>query len=81
MLGQTPEEQSGAQVYESKCARCHGAEGRGTKEGPQLVPFKSTYEKVLHQVRYPECEMPSFSMSDVSDEQVQQIVSYLKTIR
>ena len=81
VLGQSAPDREGQKVYDGQCRRCHGPEGSGTKEGPALTPFKSTYEKVLHQVRYPECEMPSFSMSEVTDEQVAQIVAYLKTIK
>jgi len=80
-IGQSAQEPDGKQVYDGKCRRCHGAQAGGTKDGPALAPFKSTYDKVLHQVRYPECEMPSFSTLEVSDEQVQQIVNYLKTIK
>jgi mono/diheme cytochrome c family protein len=80
-IGQSGQEQSGQRVYDAQCRRCHGSEGRGTNKGPTLVPFKSTYEKVLQQVRHPECEMPSFSQSEVSDEEIAQIVAYLKIIK
>src|SRR5437773_6202467 len=80
-IGPSAQAPDGKQTYDGQCRRCHGVQGSGTKDGPALVPFKSTYEKVLHQVRYPECEMPSFSTSEISDEQVQEVVNYLKTIK
>ena len=73
-------EEPGTRLYTAKCRRCHGEEGRGG-QGPSLVPFKMSYEKALDLIRHPECEMPAFSESDLSDEQVAQIVNYLKTIK
>jgi len=79
-IGQA-QDQSGKRIYDGNCERCHGPEGRGTTKGPTLVPFESTYERVLRQVRHPECDMPAFTESDLSDEQVAQIVTYLKSIK
>lgn len=70
----------GRQAYEGHCQRCHGVEGRGG-EGPRLVPFRWTYEQALNRVRYPECEMPAFSSTELSDAEVRQIVTYLKSIK
>jgi len=72
--------EAGQPVYEKKCSSCHGAEGRGAK-GPRLVPFYWTPEQALELVRQPVCDMPPMSASEVSDEEVGQIVSYLKTIK
>jgi mono/diheme cytochrome c family protein len=73
-------EQPGQHLYEEKCGQCHGAEGRGGK-GPRLVPFDWSYEQALNQVRHPLCDMPPMPASEVSDEEVAQIVAYLKTIK
>jgi len=70
----------GQRVYDGNCRRCHGPEGRGG-QGPNLIPFNWTYEKALEQIRHPLCEMPPFRESDLSDAEVAQIVSYLKTIK
>jgi hypothetical protein len=45
------------------------------------VPFKWTYQQTLDRVRYPECEMPSFTSSELSNDDVAQIVDYLKTLK
>jgi len=71
----------GQQVYEGECQRCHGSKGAGTNDGPSLVPFKWSYEQTLQQIRQPACEMPSFSPSELSDEQIAQIITYLKSIK
>lgn len=73
-------EEPGQRVYDDKCSQCHGAEGRGGK-APRLVPFEWSYEQVLDQVRHPLCDMPPMPASEVSDEEVAQIVAYLKTIK
>jgi len=69
----------GRQVYEDKCGRCHGAEGRGGT-GPRLVPFQWSEQRALELIRNPECDMPPIPASEVSDAQVAQIIEYLKTI-
>ena len=73
-------EEPGQRVYEDKCSQCHGIEGRGGK-GPRLVPFDWTYEQALAQIRHPLCDMPPMPASEVSDEEVAQIVVYLKSIK
>ena len=72
--------ETGERVYHGKCSRCHGAEGRGGM-APKLVPFQWSDERALKLVREPECDMPPMSAEEVSDEEVAQIVAYLKTIK
>jgi mono/diheme cytochrome c family protein len=72
--------EAGQPVYEKKCSKCHGVEGRGAK-GPRLVPFYWRGEQALELVRQPVCDMPPMPASEVSDAEVAQIVAYLKTIK
>ena len=72
---------SGERLYEGYCRRCHGAEGRGTTQGPSLIPFDWSYAEALELIRHPVCNMPPVPASVLSDAQVAQIVSYLKTIK
>jgi mono/diheme cytochrome c family protein len=72
---------SGEHLYDSYCRRCHGAEGRGTTQAPQLVPFDWSYEEALELIRHPVCDMPPVPESALSDAQVAQIVAYLKAIK
>ena len=72
--------ETGERVYLDKCSRCHGAEGRGGM-APSLVPFQWSDERALKLVREPECDMPPMSADEVSDEEVAQIVTYLRTIK
>jgi mono/diheme cytochrome c family protein len=78
--GRAAAEDPGERVYDSNCKRCHGAEGRGAR-APSLVPFNLSYEKALDLIRHPVCEMPPFPESELSDDEVAQIVTYLKTIK
>jgi mono/diheme cytochrome c family protein len=78
--GRAAEEPPGERLYVVHCKRCHGEQGRGG-QGPVLVPLKWSEEKVLDLLRYPECEMPAFSESDLSDAQVTQIVASLKAVK
>ena len=70
----------GDRLYANNCQSCHGAKGRGGK-APDLVPVRRSYEETLHLVRHPECEMREFSEDELSDEEVREIVDYLKTLK
>jgi mono/diheme cytochrome c family protein len=72
----------GRRVYEAHCAKCHGmdAKGRG-RIAPSLVPFELSYDAALELIRHPVCEMPPVPASEVGDEEVAQIVRYLKSLK
>jgi mono/diheme cytochrome c family protein len=70
----------GQSVYEETCSRCHGVDGRAAK-APWLVPFGWNYSQALDIVRHGgPCGMPAFAESELSDEEVKEIVEYLKTL-
>ena len=71
----------GERLYDENCRQCHGTEGRGTTRGPVLVPFDWTYSEALELIRHPVCNMPPIPESVLSDQQVAQIVAYLKSIK
>jgi mono/diheme cytochrome c family protein len=71
---------TGEQLYNGRCSRCHGVEGRGG-EGPKLVPFQLSDQEALRLIRQPECDMPAFPESDLSDEEVQEVLTYLRTLK
>lgn len=70
----------GRDVYDEQCSRCHGPEGREGK-APWLVPFRWNVQQALNIIRSGgACGMPAFPESELSDEQVKQIVDYLKSL-
>jgi mono/diheme cytochrome c family protein len=73
-------EMSGRSVYEETCSRCHGLQGQEGK-APSLVPFRWTFPQALDIVRHGgSCGMPAFPESELSDDDLKQIVEYLKTL-
>ena len=72
---------AGERLYDEHCRQCHGTEGRGTTRGPSLVPFDWSYADALELIRRPVCNMPPIPEAELSDQQVAQIVAYLKSIK
>src|SRR5262245_5146501 len=76
-----PEPQEGKAVFERVCSVCHGREGRGDAgPGPSLVPLDKDFNEVLGIVREGTGEMPPIPQERISDEDVKQIVAYLKSL-
>jgi len=71
---------AGEELYANTCKQCHGAEGRGA-QGPALVPFGWSDEEALRLIRQPECDMPPIPESDLSNQEVVEIVAYLRAIK
>lgn len=70
----------GRPLYEKACSRCHGRGGQ-SDDAPWLVPFGWNYSQALDIVRHGgPCGMPAFTPSELSDEELKQIVEYLKTL-
>ena len=73
------EDPPGKAAFGRACAACHGADAMG-KTGPSLVPMEREYLEVRGIVRDGRGEMPAISPADVSDEELMQIVAYLKKL-
>ena len=72
---------SGVEVYELRCATCHGDEGQGTTEGFQLRYQADAYSKwVIRNGRASSdfaSDMPAFP--ELSDEQVDEMLAWLSS--
>lgn len=77
MAGEDP---AGKQPFDRVCKVCHGPEAEGGA-GPALVPFDREVEDVMTIVRDGTGQMPPISAERVSDEEIAQIVAYLKTLK
>ena len=78
-LAQQDSKAPGQVPFDRVCKVCHGPEGRGDV-APRLVPFDRDYEEVLAIVRDGRGEMPPISERRVSDDEVKQIVAYLRSL-
>lgn len=83
-----PADADGADVYEARCASCHGADLRGTDKGPS--PLSIVYEPGHHgddsyrsairngarQHHWGFGDMPA--VTDITDEQIETVISYIR---
>ncbi len=76
---QSSEEASGRDLFISKgCAACHGQNAEGSSIAPALPGH--TEEMVKRQVRNPRLQMPAFSESQVSDDELEAIAHYVSSL-
>jgi glucose dehydrogenase len=71
---------AGAQVYQSQCALCHGADRSGAPPAfPSLVDVlkRITVEQVTDNIRHGKGRMPSFP--NITDARLNQLIDYLRT--
>lgn len=74
---------SGKAAYDRVCAECHAPEGKGkggADDAPALVPMTKDLKTLMAIVREGGCKMPTIPPSQVSDEEVGQILTYLKSL-
>jgi alcohol dehydrogenase (cytochrome c) len=73
----------GRQLYENRCAGCHGADGNGGELGPALIPrIPARTDEELRSVIHDgltTAGMPSFP--DFSSEEVRDLVTFLRALR
>ena len=83
-LGNKESIRGGMALYRVRCADCHGLDGTGYR-GPDLVAALGgglADERLFDTIRkgVPGTEMPAASPIDVSDDDILQLMSYLKSI-
>jgi mono/diheme cytochrome c family protein len=74
----------GYQAYmKYQCYTCHGTVGQGADRGtgPKLAPNPISFEGFVHQLRTPRQDMPAYRKQFVSDQEVDDIYAYLKSIK
>ena len=83
-LGNRESIRGGMALYRVRCADCHGLDGTGYR-GPDLVAALGggmADERLFDTIRkgVPGTEMPAASPIDVADDDILQLISYLKSI-
>ncbi len=80
VLGQNV--QSGENVFESRCAPCHGGDGNGGEHGPPLTRGLAARsdEQLVATIHdgFPSSGMPSF---DLPETTIRTVIAYLRTLR
>jgi cytochrome c oxidase cbb3-type subunit 3 len=75
-----PDPALGAQLWAQKpCIGCHGAQAEGGI-GPKLAGTILEFDEVLLRVRAGKAPMPAFSEEEISDEELQHIYAWLKSL-
>jgi mono/diheme cytochrome c family protein len=69
----------GKVAFDRVCKTCHGEDARGDA-GPKLVPLEIEFNELIAKVREGGGEMPPISKTTVSDDEVKQIFTYLKSL-
>jgi mono/diheme cytochrome c family protein len=62
------------------CYECHGYNGQGTIAGARLAPPVLNAQGMIRYVRRPAGSMPAFTDKVLSDQEVNDIYAYLKTM-
>ncbi len=62
------------------CFECHGTVGQGTIAGARIGPPPLNAQGVIRYVRRPAGQMPAFTEKVMSDQELTDVYTYLKTI-
>lgn len=73
---------AGKKIYERVCAECHGknAEGGPDSSGPPILPFAHEAPGMISIARAGKGEMAAFLRKVISDQEVTDVVAYLKAL-
>ena len=70
---------AGKQVFEQNCNACHPGGGQGA--GPALKGKNLSADRITRQVRNGGEGMPAFSPSQISDQQLNNLVQYVQSLQ
>jgi mono/diheme cytochrome c family protein len=62
------------------CYECHGYNGQGTVQGARLAPPVLNAQGMIRYIRKPAGAMPAFTEKVLSDQEVNDIYAYLKSL-
>ncbi|QCJ44397.1 c-type cytochrome [Bacillus sp. S3] len=70
---------AGETVYKNNCLACHGAEGAGGHNGPNLQQTKMDLNAIIKQVKNGKGQMPPFK-DTLSDDEIKAVSEYVKSL-
>ena len=62
------------------CYFCHGTQGQGGRDGARIAQIGLNAQGLIRYVRRPAGSMPAFSEKMISDQELTDIYSYLKSL-
>lgn len=73
--------ENGKRIFmKNGCFECHGTVGQGTIAGARIGPPPLNAQGVIRYVRRPAGQMPAFTEKVMSDQELTDVYTYLKTI-
>ena len=73
--------ENGRRIFmKNGCFECHGTVGQGTIAGARIGPPPLNVQGLIRYVRRPAGQMPAFTEKVMSDQELSDVYSYLKTI-
>ena len=71
----------GKRLFQDKnCYYCHGTTGQGSRDGARITNTVLNTEGLIRYVRKPAGAMPAYTEKLISDQELQDIVAYLKSL-
>jgi ubiquinol-cytochrome c reductase cytochrome c subunit len=73
--------ENGKRIFmKNGCFECHGTVGQGTIAGARIGPPPLNAQGLIRYVRRPAGQMPAFTEKVMSDQELIDVYTYLKTI-
>lgn len=69
----------GLKVYENNCLSCHGAEGSGGHNGPNLQDINMDKEQIIKQIKNGSGNMPGFE-GTLTEEEIKAVTEYIRSL-
>jgi mono/diheme cytochrome c family protein len=73
--------ENGKRLFMKKnCYYCHGTAGQGGRDGARIAQTSLAVAALIRYVRRPTGRMPAYTEKILSDQELTDIVAYLKTV-
>jgi len=69
-----------SQFMEKNCYYCHGTTGQGGRDGARITNTLLNADGLIRFVRKPTGAMPAYSEKLISDQELRDILAYLKSL-